>query len=155
VREGAFYGWPYSYWGRNVDPRVKPQDPALVARAVTPDYAVGSHVAPLGLAFAAGAGLAPGFAEGAFVGMHGSWNRQNLSGYKVVWIPFADGRPAGPPRDFVTGFLKDGHARGRPVGVTLDTVAGALLVADDLSNTVWRIAPAGAARRVPPAGPAE
>lgn len=141
VKEGGFYGWPYSYWGRNVDPRVRPQKPELVRTALTPDYAVGSHVAPLGLAFAAGQGLANGFANGAFVGMHGSWNRNNLAGYKVVWIPFAGGQPAGKPQDFTTGFIKDGHARGRPVGVTLDPVGGALLIADDLSNTVWRVAP--------------
>lgn len=141
VREGGFYGWPYSYWGRNVDPRVRPQKPELVRTALTPDYAVGSHVAPLGLAFATGQGLANGFTDGAFVGMHGSWNRNNLAGYKVVWIPFSGGRPAGKPQDFATGFIKDGHARGRPVGVTLDPVGGALLIADDLSNTVWRVAP--------------
>ena len=143
VRDGGFYGWPYSYWGRNVDPRVRPQKPELVRTAITPDYAVGSHVAPLGLAFADGSGLAPGYASGAFVGMHGSWNRNRLAGYKVVWIPFSGGRPAGDPQDFVTGFLDgEGHARGRPVGVTLDPVGNALLIADDLSNTVWRVAPA-------------
>src|SRR5690606_15006782 len=137
VREGGFYGWPYSYWGRNVDPRVRPQKPELVRTAITPDYAVGSHVAPLGLAFANGTAFAPGYTNGAFVGMHGSWNRNRLAGYKVVWIPFSGGRPAGEPQDFVTGFLDDdGHARGRPVGVTIDPFAGALLVADDLSNTV-------------------
>jgi len=152
VREGGFYGWPYSYWGRNVDPRVRPQKPELVRTSVTPDYAVGSHVAPLGLAFAAGQGLAPGFANGAFVGMHGSWNRRNLVGYKVVWIPFAGGRPVGKPQDFITGFLKDGKARGRPVGVTLDPVGRALLIADDLSNTVWRVTPV--ARTAAPMQPA-
>jgi len=142
VREGGFYGWPYSYWGRNVDPRVRPQKPELVRTAITPDYAVGSHVAPLGLAFADGTAFVPGYESGMFLGMHGSWNRNRLAGYKVVWIPFSGGRPAGEPQDFVTGFLDDdGHARGRPVGVTIDPFAGALLVADDLSNTVWRIAP--------------
>ncbi len=151
VREGGFYGWPYSYWGSNVDPRVRPQKPELVRTAIAPDYAVGSHVAPLGLAFTTGQGLSPGFANGAFVGMHGSWNRQSLAGYKVVWIPFAGGRPVGEPQDFVTGFLKDGKARGRPVGVALDPVSGALLVADDLSNTVWRVAPI--ARNGPPPTP--
>ena len=146
VREGAFYGWPYSYWGNNVDPRVRPQKPELVRTAVAPDYDVGSHVAPLGIAFS-GAGLTwPGFANGAFVGMHGSWNRSTPSGYKVVWIPFSGGRPAGEPRNLVTGFLDgDGNARGRPVGVTVDPLGNALLIADDLSNTVWRVTPAGAA----------
>ena len=148
VREGGFYGWPYSYWGRNIDPRVRPQKPELVRAALTPDYAVGSHVAPLGLTFATGAGLGPGFTNGAFVGMHGSWNRNQLVGYKVVWIPFANGAASGKPQDFVTGFLKDGKARGRPVGVTFDPVSGAILVADDLSNTVWRVAPA--TRPAPP-----
>ena len=142
VREGAFYGWPYSYWGSNVDPRVHPPKPELVRRAVAPDYALGSHVAALGLAFAEGPVLGPRFAEGAFVGMHGSWNRDTLAGYKVVWIPFSGGRPAGKPVDFATGFLDgDGNARGRPVGVAIDPVGNALLIADDLSNTVWRVAP--------------
>jgi glucose/arabinose dehydrogenase len=142
VREGAFYGWPYSYWGSNVDPRVRPQKPELVRRAVAPDYALGSHVAALGLAFAEGPVLGSQFAEGAFVGMHGSWNRNTLAGYKVVWIPFSGGRPVGKPVDFVTGFLDgDGNARGRPVGVAIDPIGNALLIADDLSNTVWRVAP--------------
>ena len=138
VREGAFYGWPYSYWGQNPDPRVHPQRPELVKSAVAPDYGLGSHVAPLGLSFAGGNGFA-GFAEGAFIGEHGSWNRQNLAGYKVSFVPFANGRPAGKPRDFVTGFIEDGRARGRPVGVTFDAARGALWIADDLSNTVWRV----------------
>ncbi len=142
VRDGAFYGWPYSYWGANVDPRPRPQKPEMVRRAIAPDYALGSHVAALGLAFAEGPVLGPQFAEGAFVGMHGSWNRNKLAGYKVVWIPFSGGRPQGKPVDFVTGFLDgDGNARGRPVGVAIDPVGGALLIADDLSNTVWRVAP--------------
>jgi glucose/arabinose dehydrogenase len=142
VREGAFYGWPYSYWGANVDPRVHPQKPEMVRRAVAPDYALGSHVAALGLDFTEGPVLGPRFAEGAFVGMHGSWNRDPLAGYKVVWIRFSGGRPAGEPLDFVTGFLDgDGNARGRPVGVAIDPLGGALLIADDLSNTVWRVAP--------------
>jgi glucose/arabinose dehydrogenase len=145
VREGAFYGWPYSYWGQNVDPRVHPQDPRKVASAVVPDYALGSHVAALGLSFMSGEGFPGGYGEGAFVGEHGSWNRQDLAGYKVVWVPFSGGRPSGPPRDFVTGFLSgDGHARGRPVGVTYDPRSRTLLVADDLSNTVWRVAASGA-----------
>ena len=143
VREGAFYGWPYSYWGQNLDPRVRPRKPELVARAVRPDYALGSHVAALGLSFARDGGFGGSFSEGAFVGQHGSWNRQDLSGYKVVWVPFAGGRPAGDPVDFVTGFLtEDGQARGRPVGVLFDPARRILLVADDLSNTVWRVAPA-------------
>jgi glucose/arabinose dehydrogenase len=141
VREGAFYGWPYSYWGQNTDPRVHPQKPDLVQTAVKPDYALGSHVAALGLSFARDGGFGGGFSQGAFIGEHGSWNRQDLSGYKVAWVPFAGGRPAGPPVDFVTGFIKDGEARGRPVGVTFDPQRRILLVADDLSNTVWRIAP--------------
>ncbi|GLK48298.1 sorbosone dehydrogenase [Brevundimonas intermedia] len=141
VREGAFYGWPYSYWGQNTDPRVHPQKPDLVQTAVKPDYALGSHVAALGLSFATAGGFGGGFSQGAFIGEHGSWNRQDLSGYKVAWVPFAGGRPAGPPVDFLTGFIKDGEARGRPVGVTFDAQRRILLVADDLSNTVWRIAP--------------
>ncbi len=141
VREGAFYGWPYSYWGQNIDPRVHPQNPDLVQSAVAPDYALGSHVAALGLSFATAGGFGGGFSQGAFIGEHGSWNRQDLSGYKVAWVPFSGGRPAGPPVDFVTGFIKDGEARGRPVGVTFDAQRRILLVADDLSNTVWRIAP--------------
>ena len=143
VRDGAFYGWPYSYWGQNLDPRVTPQKPDLVARAVKPDYALGSHVAALGLDFARNGGFGGAFANGAFIGMHGSWNRQDPSGYKVVFVPFSNGRPAGPPVDFATGFLKDGKARGRPVGVSFDPNKRILLVADDLSNTVWRIAPQG------------
>lgn len=139
VRPGAFYGWPYSYWGRNLDPRAHPQNPKMVAKAVRPDYALGSHVAALGLSFVTGAGVGP-FRQGAFVGEHGSWNRQDPSGYKVVWIPFVNGRPAGKPVDFLTGFLKDGHARGRPVGVTYDPVGGGVIVADDVSNTIWRVA---------------
>ncbi|RYD43760.1 MAG: sorbosone dehydrogenase family protein [Sphingomonadales bacterium] len=138
VKEGAFYGWPYSYWGQHVDPRVHPQKPDLVKSAIAPDYGLGSHVAPLGLSFASGTGF-PGFAQGAFIGEHGSWNRQHLAGYKVSFVPFAGGRPAGKPRDFVTGFIKDGRARGRPVGVTYDAARGALWIADDLSNTVWRV----------------
>lgn len=150
VREGAFYGWPYSYWGQNVDPRVRPQKPELVATAIAPDYALGSHVAALGLSFATQGGFGGSFSQGAFIGQHGSWNRQDISGYKVVWVPFANGRPNGEPVDFVTGFLtEDGRARGRPVGVVFDPAKRILLVADDLSNTVWRIAP-----RAPPAAAA-
>ena len=140
VREGGFYGWPYSYWGKHVDPRVRPQNPEKVASALTPDYSLGTHVAALGLAFSTTA-MGPQFANGAFVGEHGSWNRKNPVGYKVVFVPFRDGRPYGPPIDFVTGFRgTDGKTRGRPVGVTVDP-RGALIVADDLSNTIWRISP--------------
>ena len=140
VTPGAFYGWPYSYYGPNVDARVSPPRPDLVASAVAPDYALGAHVAALGLAFAAGSALpAPFLAGGAFIGEHGSWNRKPRSGYKVVYVPFADGRPAGLPVDVLTGFLNaDGQAQGRPVGVVLDA-RGALLVADDVGNVVWRV----------------
>jgi len=140
VREGAFYGWPYSYWGQNIDTRVRPQAPQKVASAVKPDYALGSHVAPLGLAFSEPA-MGPLFADGVFVGEHGSWNREEPSGYKVAFVPFRGGRPAGAPIDFVTGFMgADGKTRGRPVGVTVDP-RGALIIADDLSNTIWRVTP--------------
>lgn len=140
VRDGGFYGWPWSYWGQHVDERVQPPRPDLVARAIVPDYALGSHVAPLGLAFS-DARMPPPFASGAFIGEHGSWNRRPLAGYKVVFVPFADGRPSGAKVDFLTGFVSpDGDAWGRPVGVALDA-RGALLVADDVGNTVWRVAP--------------
>ncbi len=124
-----------------MDPRIQPQRPDLVSKAIRPDYALGSHVAALGLAFTTSGGLGGAFSEGAFVGQHGSWNRADPSGYRVVFVPFSNGRPSGKPIDLVTGFLKDGHARGRPVGVTFDPVRRVLLVADDVSNTVWRIAP--------------
>jgi len=151
VRDGGFYGWPYSYWGSNVDPRVKPGDPDKVRSAIKPDYALGSHVAALGLAFSAPTLPAP-FAEGLFVGEHGSWNRSQPVGFRVVFIPFKDGRPAGQPVDFVTGFLgSDGKARGRPVGVTVEP-RGALIVADDLSNTIWRVTPKGRPGAAPVAG---
>ncbi|CAD1791879.1 sorbosone dehydrogenase [Xanthomonas arboricola pv. juglandis] len=140
VREGGFYGWPYSYWGKNVDTRVMPQDPQKVASAIVPDYALGSHVAALGVAFSSTA-MGTQFADGVFVGEHGSWNRDPPVGYKVVFVPFRDGRPAGNPIDFVSGFHgDDGLTRGRPVGVTLDP-RGALIVADDLANTIWRVTP--------------
>ncbi len=140
VREGGFYGWPYAYWGPHVDRRVMPQDPAKVASAIVPDYALGSHVAALGVAFSVPA-MGGAFREGVFVGEHGSWNRDPPAGYKVVFVPFRDGKPAGNPVDFATGFLgDDGLTRGRPVGVAVDP-RGALIVADDLSNTIWRIAP--------------
>ena len=139
VKDGGFYGWPYSYYGAHVDVRVQPPRPALVAQAMAPDYALGAHVAPLGLVFAQGQALAPALTSGAFVGEHGSWNRQPLSGYKVVFVPFAKGQPAGLPVDVLTGFLSpEGHAYGRPVGVALDG-RGALLVADDVGNAVWRV----------------
>lgn len=142
VRPGAFYGWPYSYWGNHVDPRVHPQRPEMVRKAIAPDYALGSHVAALGLGFVTGGGFGGEYSDGAFIGEHGSWNRRDLAGYKVVWVPFTNGRPAGKPVDFVTGFIDaEGKARGRPVGVTFDPQRKALLVADDLSNTVWRIVP--------------
>ncbi|MBV4552187.1 sorbosone dehydrogenase family protein [Pseudomonas sp. SWRI102] len=138
VREGAFYGWPYSYWGQNVDPRAQPQDPQKVAAAVKPDYSLGSHVAALGVDFSVPA-MGEQFAEGAFVGEHGSWNRDQPVGYKVIFVPFRDGRPAGEAVDFATGFRgSDGKTRGRPVGVTVDP-RGALIIADDLANTVWRV----------------
>jgi glucose/arabinose dehydrogenase len=141
VREGAFYGWPYAYWGQHEDPRVRPHDREKVKQSVRPDYALGSHTAPLGLAFSSPA-MGAQFADGVFVGMHGSWNRSEPVGYKVIFIPFGGGRPAGAPVDFATGFLgDDGKTRGRPVGVTVDP-RGALLIADDLSNTIWRVAPA-------------
>lgn len=148
VRDGGFYGWPYSYYGQNVDPRVHPQKPAMVAKAIKPDYALGSHVAALGLTFATNGGMGGAFSEGAFVGEHGSWNRSDRSGYKVVFVPFKGGRPAGKPVDFVSGFLADGKARGRPVGVFYDSTRGALLVADDVSNTVWRITRTGQSTRI-------
>jgi len=139
VRDGAFYGWPWSYWGQHVDPRVMPRRPDVVARAIAPDYSLGSHVAPLGMIFYQGQSLPAGYRGGAFVGEHGSWDRGHLNGYKVVWVPFANGQPAGKARDVVTGFIDgDGHARGRPVGLAVDNDGG-LLIADDLANVVWRV----------------
>jgi glucose/arabinose dehydrogenase len=139
VQDGAFYGWPYSYFGAHVDRRAKPQRPDLVARAIVPDYALGAHTACLGLAFAEGNRLTPEFSSGAFVGQHGSWNRRPRSGYKVVFVPFENGRPAGDPVDVLTGFLSaEGDALGRPVGVVFDR-QGALLVADDVGNRIWRV----------------
>ena len=139
VREGGFYGWPYSYYGQHVDARVQPQRPDLVAMAITPDYALGSHTAPLGLASSVGTSLPARFAHGMFIGQHGSWNRKTLAGYKVIFVPFAQGRPAGRPMDVLTGFVDaQGHAYGRPVGVALDR-KGALLVADDVGNAIWRV----------------
>jgi glucose/arabinose dehydrogenase len=139
VRDGGFYGWPYSYFGRHVDRRVKPQRPDLVARAIVPDYALGPHTASLGLAWADSRSLPARFKHGMFVGQHGSWNRKPRSGYKVVFVPFAEGVPVGPPIDVLTNFVKpNGHAMGRPVGVAIDK-RGALLVADDVGNTIWRV----------------
>lgn len=148
VKPGGFYGWPYSYYGQHVDPRVKPQRPDLVKAAIVPDYSLGSHVAPLGLAFNTGNALPPRYAGGAFVGEHGSWDRPDFNGYRVVFVPFANGKPSGKAEDVVTGFLNaNGQARGRPVGVAFDKT-GALLIADDVGNTVWRVsAAAGQAAR--------
>ena len=141
VKQGAFYGWPYSYYGQHVDTRVTPPRPDLVASAIKPDYALGTHVAPLGLAFYEGA-LLPQFGGGALIGQHGSWNRKPRSGYNVVFVPFANGTPSGKPVEVLAGFVnKDGDAYGRPVGVAVDK-AGAVLVADDVGNAVWRITPA-------------
>jgi len=141
VKDGAFYGWPYSYWGQNVDERVKEQQPDLVAKAIKPDYALGSHTAALGLAFYNGKAFPERYQGGAFIGMHGSWNRSKMVGYKVAFIPFANGKPAGPIEDIVTGFIADEskfEAYGRPVGVTV-APDGSLLVADDSGGKVWRV----------------
>ncbi len=142
VRDGGFYGWPYSYFGQHIDERVKPQRPELVASAIAPDYALGPHTAPLGLASSVGTTLPAIFANGMFIGQHGSWNRRPHSGYKVIFVPFAGGKPSGVPIDVLTGFLSpEGNAFGRPVGVALDK-AGALLVADDVGNVIWRVSSA-------------
>ena len=139
VKDGAFYGWPYSYYGQHVDERVKPPRPDLVAKAIAPDYALGSHVAALGLASSEGNSLPEHFASGMFVGQHGSWNRKPRSGYNVVFVPFSNGRPSGSPVEVLTGFVSaEGDAYGRPVGVAIDT-RGALLVADDVGNVIWRV----------------
>jgi glucose/arabinose dehydrogenase len=146
VKDGGFYGWPYSYYGQHIDPRVQPRRPDLVAKALVPDYALSSHVAPLGMVFDTANGMPARFNGGAFVGEHGSWNRPVLNGYKVVFIPFSNGKPNGMAEDVVTGFLdSDGHARGRPVGLALDKT-GALLIADDVGNTVWRVSSASRAQ---------
>lgn len=142
VRDGAFYGWPYSYYGRHVDPRVMPRRPDLVARAIPADYALSSHVAPLGLTFYTGSSFPPLFRGGALIGEHGSWDREGLHGYQIAFIQFAGGKPVGNPRTFVSGFIKDGQARGRPVGVAIDR-DGALLIADDVGNTIWRVSYSG------------
>jgi glucose/arabinose dehydrogenase len=139
VQDGGFYGWPYSYFGQNVDTRVEPPQPALVASALVPDYALGPHTASLGLARSEGGKLPAAFADGMFVGQHGSWNRRPHSGYKVIFVPFQNGNPSGAPRDVLTGFLSEaGEAMGRPVGVAIDA-RGALLVADDVGNVIWRV----------------
>lgn len=143
VRPGGFYGWPWSYYGQNVDERVEPRRPDMVAKAIKPDYALGSHTASLGLAFSEGARLGPSLASGAFIGQHGSWNRKPPSGYKVIFVPFRGGRPSGRPLDVLTGFLStEGKARGRPVGVEIAR-DGSLLVADDVGNTIWRLSASG------------
>ena len=139
VISGGFYGWPYSYFGQHVDQRVQPQQPAMVAEALVPDYALGSHAASLGLAFSTGSKLPAIFSQGMFIGQHGSWNRRPHSGYKVIFVPFENGKPKGLPVDVLTGFLSDdGKALGRPVGVAIDK-QGALLVADDVGNRIWRV----------------
>ena len=143
VKDGGFYGWPWSYWGQHVDPRVMPQNPAMVAKAIMPDYSLSSHVAPLGMVFYTGASLPAAYRGGAFVGEHGSWDRYPLNGYKVVYIPFANGRPNGIAQDIVTGFTnKKDQARGRPVGLAVDN-AGGLLIADDVGGMVWRVTGTG------------
>jgi len=145
VKDGAFYGWPFSYWGQHVDDRVAPPKPDMVAKAIAPDYALGNHTASLGLAFAQGTLLPETLRNGAFIGQHGSWNRKPRSGYKVIFVPFAAGKPSGQPVDVLTGFLSDDDAAlGRPVGVAIDRT-GALLVADDVGNVIWRVTPAQAA----------
>ncbi|WP_347927739.1 sorbosone dehydrogenase family protein [Pseudomonas helvetica] len=142
VKDGGFYGWPFSYYGQHIDARVTPQNPDLVARAIAPDYAVGPHTASLGLTFAEGSKLPAPFTEGAFIGQHGSWNRKPHSGYKVIFVPFSAGKPAAQPVDVLTGFLnKNEEAMGRPVGVVIDK-QGDLLVADDVGNKIWRVSAA-------------
>jgi glucose/arabinose dehydrogenase len=142
VKDGGFYGWPYSYYGQHVDSRVEPQRPDLVEKALAPDYALGAHTASLGLAFNTGKLFPPEMTNGAFIGQHGSWNRKPRAGYKVIFVPFKSGLPSGGPQDVLTGFLNDdGEARGRPVGVAIDK-QGALLVADDVGNAIWRVTPA-------------
>ncbi|HEX7829476.1 MAG TPA: sorbosone dehydrogenase family protein [Thermoanaerobaculia bacterium] len=141
VQDGGFYGWPYSYYGQHVDTRVKPQRPNLVAKALVPDYALGPHTGSLGLTFSSGTALPAQYRNGAFIGQHGSWNRRPRSGYKVIFVPFANGRPSGESQDVLTGFVSEkGDALGRPVGVIIDK-RGALLVADDVGNAIWRVAP--------------
>jgi glucose/arabinose dehydrogenase len=139
VKDGGFYGWPYSYFGNHIDERVQPPEPELVSRAIVPDYALGPHTASLGFVFAKGEALPEKYRSGAFIGQHGSWNREPPSGYKVIFVPFAEGKPSGEPEDILTGFLSaEGEALGRPVGVAFDK-GGALLVADDVGNAIWRV----------------
>lgn len=152
VREGAFYGWPYSYYGQHIDPRVMPQRPDLVAQAIPADYALSSHVAPLGLVFYTGSSFPPFFRGGALIGEHGSWDREGLHGYQIAFVRFAGGKPVGNPRTFVSGFVKDGKARGRPVGVAIDR-DGSLLIADDVGNTIWRVRYLGSASPAGVRGP--
>jgi glucose/arabinose dehydrogenase len=145
VKDGGFYGWPYSYYGDHVDKRVRPQKPELVEKAIVPDYALGAHTASLGLTFYEGDLFPARYRNGAFIGQHGSWNRNPRAGYKVIFVPFANGRPSGQPEDVLTGFVNaDDEAQGRPVGVAVDQT-GALLVADDVGNTVWRVTPGSSA----------
>ena len=151
VQEGAFYGWPWSYYGDHVDARVMPRRPDMVERAIAPDYALSSHVAALGLTFSRGSALPEAYAHGAFIGEHGSWNRDHFNGYKVVYVPFEDGKPSGMAQDVVTGFIEGDQAHGRPVGTGIDGT-GALLVADDAGNTVWRIANADGSTTDAPVG---
>ena len=149
VRDGGFYGWPYSYYGSHIDTRVKPQRPDLVEQAIAPDYALGPHTGSLGLAYAHATALGPRFTRGMFVGQHGSWNRKPRSGYKVIFVPFLNGKPSGQPIDVLTGFVTEsGDAMGRPVGVAVDK-RGALLVADDVGNTIWHVTPARSAATSP------
>jgi glucose/arabinose dehydrogenase len=151
VQDGGFYGWPWSYFGNHVDERVHPPRPDLVERAIEPDYALSSHVAALGLTFSNGSALPDAYENGAFIGMHGSWNRDQFNGYKVVYVPFENGEPAGMAQDVVTGFLVGDQARGRPVGVGVDGT-GALLTAEDAGNTVWRVAAADGSVTPEPVG---
>jgi glucose/arabinose dehydrogenase len=149
VQDGGFYGWPYSYFGQTVDTRVKPPRPDLVAKAIKPDYALGAHTASLGLTFYTGDSFPAAYLNGAFIGQHGSWNRKPFNGYKVIFVPFTNGKPSGPPQDFLTGFLTDkGEALGRPVGVALDK-SGSLLVVDDVGDVVWRVSAVGSAVDAP------
>jgi len=141
VQDGGFYGWPYSYFGQHVDPRAEPPRPDLVAKALVPDYALGAHTSSMGLAFYEGDLLPERYRNGALIGQHGSWNRKPRSGYKVVFVPFRDGRPDGPAEDILSGFVdNEEQAMGRPVGVVVDS-QGALLVADDVGDVIWRVTP--------------
>jgi hypothetical protein len=151
VQDGAFYGWPWSYYGDHVDKRVHPPRPDMVEKAIAPDYALSSHVAALGLTFSDGSALPEAYRAGAFIGEHGSWNRDAFNGYKVVYVPFENGAPAGMAQDVVTGFIDGDQTRGRPVGVGIDGT-GALLIADDAGNTVWRVAAADGSVTPAPVG---